>query len=82
MVTGKIDAREGKRKMKQTCKKTDVKTKPYPERSKEKSSEAEITKSAAVSGTWATWNVIKRFSAWNMIKFNIRYITLIPKHTI
>lgn len=51
MVTGKIDAREGKRKMKQTCKKTDVKTKPYPERSKEKSSEAEITKSAAVSGT-------------------------------
>lgn len=52
MVTEKIDAREGKRKMKQTCKKTDVKTKPYPKRSKEKSSEAEITKSAAVSGTY------------------------------
>lgn len=52
-------------------------------RLKEKFLEVEIIKFVVVSGIYGViWNVIKRFSVWNMIKFNIRYIILILKYII
>lgn len=67
-----------KRTVKPTWKKTDVKAKPYPKRSKEKSPRAAITQPAAVSSTdRATW---KRLRAWNIIEFTIKNINPTPKH--
>jgi len=72
------DLREGKEQMKPTWKKTDVKAKPYPKRSKEKSPRAAITQPAAVSSTdRATWKLNKRFRAWNIIQIHNKKSTFL-----